>query len=107
MLSPNDKKFRAEYKALQDEKKKASADEASKMKELFKKGVYTEKDDPKPKAKVFDSLPPFDPSNPQTFFDIEIGNPDEEKTTGRVVFEVFTNTVPKTAENFRSLCVGG
>ena len=37
--------------------------------------------------------------------DIEIGNEDdEEKEKGRVVFEIFSKTVPKTAENFRQLC---
>lgn len=43
----------------------------------------------------------------QTYFDVEIGEPgadDNEK--GRIVFELFSKTVPKTAENFRCLCTG-
>lgn len=41
-------------------------------------------------------------ANPQVYFDITIdGIP-----SGRIVFELFENVVPKTAENFRSLCVG-
>jgi len=41
-------------------------------------------------------------SNPKTFFDIEIDN----TKAGRIVFELFADVVPKTAENFRALCTG-
>ncbi|KAI9017583.1 cyclophilin-like domain-containing protein [Gaertneriomyces semiglobifer] len=40
--------------------------------------------------------------NPRCFFDIEIAG----EKAGRVVFELFASTVPKTAENFRALCTG-
>jgi len=40
--------------------------------------------------------------NPRVFFDITIG----EKPAGRIEFELFADTVPKTAENFRALCTG-
>ena len=40
--------------------------------------------------------------NPRVFFDITIG----EKPAGRIAFELFADTVPKTAENFRALCTG-
>ncbi|CAO3567443.1 unnamed protein product [Mortierella alpina] len=40
--------------------------------------------------------------NPRTFFDIAIG----QEPIGRIVFELFANVVPKTAENFRALCTG-
>ena len=40
--------------------------------------------------------------NPRVYFDISI---DDERA-GRVVFELYADTVPKTAENFRSLCTG-
>jgi cyclophilin family peptidyl-prolyl cis-trans isomerase len=41
-------------------------------------------------------------ANPRVFFDITIGN----KPAGRIVFELFADSVPKTAENFRALCTG-
>ncbi|KAF9438861.1 Peptidyl-prolyl cis-trans isomerase D [Entomortierella beljakovae] len=40
--------------------------------------------------------------NPRTYFDITIGN----EPIGRIVFELFADVVPKTAENFRALCTG-
>ncbi|MBL9076970.1 MAG: peptidylprolyl isomerase [Planctomycetes bacterium] len=41
-------------------------------------------------------------ANPRVFFDIHIGG----KSAGRVVFELFADKVPTTAENFRALCTG-
>jgi peptidyl-prolyl isomerase D len=41
-------------------------------------------------------------SNPRVFFDVEV----DSKHIGRMVFELFANVVPKTAENFRALCTG-
>lgn len=41
-------------------------------------------------------------ANPRVFFDITIG----AKAAGRIVFELFADVVPKTAENFRALCTG-
>ena len=41
-------------------------------------------------------------SNPRVFMDIEI----DGKPAGRLVFELYADCVPKTAENFRALCTG-
>ena len=41
-------------------------------------------------------------ANSKVFFDITIGG----APTGRLVFELFEDVVPKTAENFRALCTG-
>ncbi|RLN53868.1 hypothetical protein BBJ28_00008013 [Nothophytophthora sp. Chile5] len=40
--------------------------------------------------------------NPSVFFDISIGG----APSGRLVFELRADVVPKTAENFRQLCTG-
>ncbi|KAL1921602.1 uncharacterized protein VTP21DRAFT_11318 [Calcarisporiella thermophila] len=39
---------------------------------------------------------------PRCFFDIDI----DGQRVGRIVFELFSDEVPKTAENFRALCTG-
>jgi peptidylprolyl isomerase len=41
-------------------------------------------------------------SRPKVFFDVTIGG----RAAGRIVFELFSDVVPKTAENFRCLCTG-
>lgn len=41
-------------------------------------------------------------ANPRVFFDISIGG----QPAGRIVFELFADVVPRTAENFRALCTG-
>ncbi|SRR6056297_91178 len=40
--------------------------------------------------------------NPRVAFDVKIGDED----AGTIVFELFADIVPKTAENFRALCTG-
>lgn len=41
-----------------------------------------------------------EPTRARCFFDISIGG----LQSGRIVFELFNDVVPKTCENFRSLC---
>ena len=41
-------------------------------------------------------------ANPRVFFDITINGAN----AGRMTFELYADTVPRTAENFRALCTG-
>ncbi|XP_034454897.1 peptidyl-prolyl cis-trans isomerase D [Hippoglossus hippoglossus] len=45
---------------------------------------------------------PSNPENPRVFFDVDI----DGGRAGRIVFELFADITPKTAENFRALCTG-
>ncbi|KQJ92978.1 peptidyl-prolyl cis-trans isomerase [Brachypodium distachyon] len=40
--------------------------------------------------------------NPKVFFDMSVGG----APAGRIVMELYADTVPRTAENFRALCTG-
>ncbi|CAI9116945.1 OLC1v1018241C1 [Oldenlandia corymbosa var. corymbosa] len=40
--------------------------------------------------------------NPRVYFDIKIGG----NNAGRIVFELYADVTPRTAENFRALCTG-
>ena len=41
-------------------------------------------------------------TRPKVFFDINLGG----KPLGRITMELYSDLVPKTAENFRCLCTG-
>lgn len=41
-------------------------------------------------------------NNPVVFFDIAVGTTE----IGRMIFELFADTVPRTVENFRNFCTG-
>ncbi|XP_023328784.1 peptidyl-prolyl cis-trans isomerase H, partial [Eurytemora carolleeae] len=45
---------------------------------------------------------PSSSNNPLVFLDINLG----DDFVGRIIIELFANVVPRTAENFRQLCIG-
>ncbi|CAA7013228.1 unnamed protein product [Microthlaspi erraticum] len=45
---------------------------------------------------------PLKTGNPKVFFDMTV----DGKPAGRIVMELFADTTPRTAENFRALCTG-
>ncbi|XP_061580800.1 peptidyl-prolyl cis-trans isomerase D [Cololabis saira] len=45
---------------------------------------------------------PSKTENPRVFFDVDV----DGKAAGRIIFELFADITPKTAENFRALCTG-
>ena len=42
------------------------------------------------------------PNNPVVFFEMAVG----PTQIGRIMMELYADTTPKTAENFRALCTG-
>lgn len=93
-LKALESKIRAKEKANKQEEKKMYGN-------IFNKsaGLYSEK-----KVVLGEYTIPASPlsTNPQVFFDIQIG----EGEARRITMELFSNVVPKTAENFRALCTG-
>ena len=79
------------------------------FKESLSAGLFEDKEGKKDPV-FYDTLPEFNPENVQCYYDFKIGDPlhDDYKSfeTGRVVFELFSTQVPKTAENIRCLCTG-
>ena len=103
-LNPQDKQLRSHHAAVKEGKQNAQGKEKNAYAKFFKEGVYNEKDAVVQKKHA---LPDFDPENAQVYFDMGIGEPGTgDYTKSRVVFELFTKEVPKTAENFRALCTG-
>ena len=43
---------------------------------------------------------------PRVYFDITIGGKPANYGSNRIVMELYSDVVPKTAENFRALCTG-
>jgi peptidylprolyl isomerase len=82
-------------KKLKAAQEKAKADEKKAFGGLFSKvgGMYDDQPD---------NVIVHSGDNPKVFFDITIGG----EAKGRIVMELFADTVPKTAENFRCLCTG-
>ena len=84
---------------LIEKNKKASNKQRKKFsKGAFSHDVYKDAGYQKPIA------PPKEPNpkNPVVFLDIKIGSKEKK----RVKIELFANIVPKTANNFKSLCTG-
>ena len=104
-IAPTDGNLRNQFEAIKKEKASKAQKQKKGFAAFFAEGVYNEKEAVKV-TKRHDTLPAFNPENPQTYFDITIGTEGEEGfESGRVVFELFAD-VPKTCENFRALCTG-
>jgi len=94
-LDADNKPVKVELAKLKKALKEAKAKEKATFSGMFDKmgSMYDDKDD---------NIIVHSGDNPKVFFDIEIGG----EPAGKVVMELFSDTVPKTAENFRALCTG-
>jgi len=98
---PKDKTLRKEFETIKEEKKKHMQSEKELFGKAFEGGLYEEKKAPAVKSSE-NEVPKYDPSNPKVFMDITLGDSEPKK----VIFELFKNKTPLTAENFRCICTG-
>jgi peptidylprolyl isomerase len=95
-LDPENKPVKAELKKLKLARAKAKEDEKKAFGGLFNKaGSNLYGDQP-------NNVVVHSGDNPKVFFDMTIGG----EAKGKIVMELFSDSVPKTAENFRCLCTG-
>jgi peptidylprolyl isomerase len=91
---PENKAVKQELRNLKEATESAKAKEKAAFGGIFSKvSMYTDM----PNNVVVHSG-----ANPKVFFDITAGG----VAKGRIIFELFADVVPKTAENFRALCTG-
>ncbi|CAD7971165.1 unnamed protein product [Amoebophrya sp. A25] len=108
-IDPKSAEIRAkwtEYKTKYDAYKKRSK---AQMANMFAKNLYTEKED------VFVRHPRNLTDLPKVYMDVQFGDEKEDPAEGetegkpkthRITMALYSDTVPKTAENFRQLCTG-
>jgi len=87
------------------EEKRKSWEEGGKMKEKYPTKENLEEWIAKQSKKTKDAALTVR-SQPQVYFDVEIGEGDAAERAGRIVMRLRFDVVPKTAENFRALCTG-
>lgn len=95
--TPDDLKAKAEYEKLLKKKMPKKPHKKSQYAELFDTNMLYEEKSIKQK-----SLPGYNPANPRIYIDFYVG----KKEAQRVIAELFYDKVPKTVENFKSLCTG-
>lgn len=98
--NPADKAIRTELQLCKEERKIFNKDQQNVFQKFFTEGVYNEKKSEL--TKIYEELPPYNPLNPKWFMDISIGDSEPQ----RIIFELFADKLPKTAENFRCLWTG-
>eukprot|EP00515_Schizochytrium_aggregatum_P001271 CAMPEP_0202036386 /NCGR_PEP_ID=MMETSP0962-20130828/1516_1 /ASSEMBLY_ACC=CAM_ASM_000488 /TAXON_ID=4773 /ORGANISM="Schizochytrium aggregatum, Strain ATCC28209" /LENGTH=477 /DNA_ID=CAMNT_0048600459 /DNA_START=105 /DNA_END=1538 /DNA_ORIENTATION=- len=97
-VDPNNRSVLAEVGKLKKKMQEAKAKEKAAFNGMFSK------------VDIYDDMPNVVPSLahdkhkdcPKVFFDVKVGDAEPE----RIEFELFEDTVPKTARNFKALCTG-
>ncbi|EWM25247.1 hypothetical protein Naga_100571g1 [Nannochloropsis gaditana] len=92
-VDPQNKDIRMQLQAIKDKMKAMLAKEKATFGGFLNKlSMYEDKE----------GVVAHEGPNPKVFMDVTIG----EEKAGRISMELFADTVPKTAENFRALCTG-
>eukprot|EP00826_Nyctotherus_ovalis_P046383 TRINITY_DN5236_c0_g1_i4.p1 TRINITY_DN5236_c0_g1~~TRINITY_DN5236_c0_g1_i4.p1 ORF type:complete len:325 (+),score=123.70 TRINITY_DN5236_c0_g1_i4:73-1047(+) len=94
--NPGDEKLKQEIERCRRKRKEMVAKEKKVYGNMFKASLYDEKKMP------VSEVPKYDKENVRVFMDIKKG----EEPAKKVIFELFSKDVPKTAENFKCFCTG-
>ncbi|GMI24088.1 hypothetical protein TeGR_g12774 [Tetraparma gracilis] len=95
-LSPADKDIRRALASIKEKRAAAKKLEQQQFGGIFNKvSMYDEKKGPKVIVQPSEN-------NPKVFFEMTKGG----EPLGKIVFQIYADVVPKTAENFRALCTG-
>lgn len=92
-LAPKDKNIRKEFDNVKAARKEYNSTQSKAFKNFFDSGVYNEKT---VSISNDHALPSYNKENPKAFLDISVGDAEPK----RVVFELFKDKVPLTADNF-------
>ena len=97
-IDPKNKAVRKLFKDANKAIKEQKAKEKAVFGGMFSKvSMYEEKADVEVEEQIVHAE-----NLPRCFFDMTIGGEE----AGRIEFEIFSDTTPRTAENFRALCTG-
>eukprot|EP00392_Amoebophrya_sp_AT5.2_P011156 g11231.t1 len=103
-IDPKDAGVRAKFQELKQVQEAYKKKQKSQFGGLFKASLYTEKKDVKvPVPRVPRDMAAL----PKVFFDLQFGDEEvSEEKPNRIAMALYSDSVPRTAENFRQLCTG-
>ena len=105
-MLPNDPTAKTCFDLLEQRKIEKQKKEQKLFKSFLHSKLYDDKEETKqkPLSTPEKCIPKeINPSNPKVFLELKT---EDETQSKRVEFELFQDKVPKTSENFRSLCKG-
>lgn len=99
--TPDDTRVVALIQEIKEFETKQKGAEKKRFQKIFQSESIYKEISPKVTSSLA-KFPPYDPTNPRVFLEIQVGSRDPK----RLVFELIKSKVPKTVENFRVFCTG-
>ncbi|CAD7971022.1 unnamed protein product [Amoebophrya sp. A120] len=100
---PKNAEIRKKFDECKKKEEEFKKKQKSQFGNMFKKSMYNEKEDIKvAKVRTSEDLEKL----PQVYFDVQFGDKSDPLELKRITMRLYSDIVPKTAENFRQLCTG-